>query len=116
MKYVPDWWAFAILVLTNYSVFHLLAEDTILDRPRRKLLRIADTWSRDAVPGSEEDYEGEDYRLEWGLFLSCPWCVGFWIGCVLWIAWLAFGDWALVPMIPFAFRPLVAAQHRFFES
>ena len=116
MKYVPDWWEYVLLVLSTYSLFHLLAEDTILDGPRRKLLRIADTWERDAVPGSEADYEGDDYRLEWGLFLTCPWCAGFWIGVVVYAAWLIFGDWTLVALTPFAFRPLVAAQHRFFTE
>ena len=70
------WWWFAILSLSAYRVFRLLAEDTILDRPRRWLLRLGD-WEED----SGED-PPENYRFEWGIFLTCPYCAGFWISGV----------------------------------
>lgn len=63
-----------LLALASWRVFRLLAEDTILDRPRRYILRLGD-WQ-------EEDGEQnlpDDYRFEWGVFLTCPYCAGFWI-------------------------------------
>lgn len=70
------WWWFVILSLSAYRVFRLLAEDTILDRPRRWVLRLGD-WDED----SGED-PPESYRFEWGIFLTCPYCAGFWISGV----------------------------------
>ena len=74
MPDLPHWWWFLILSLASWRVFRLLAEDTILDKPRRKLLRLGD-WQ-------EEDGEQnlpQDYRFEWGIFLTCPYCAGFWL-------------------------------------
>lgn len=67
------WWWFALLGLAAWRVFRLIAEDTILDKPRRKLLRLSEDWQE------EGDDPGEDYRFEWNLFITCPYCAGFWI-------------------------------------
>lgn len=69
---IAPWW-FVLLSFAAYRVFRLLAEDTILDRPRRWLLRLGD-WDEEG----EED-PPEDYRFKWGIFLTCPYCAGFWI-------------------------------------
>jgi hypothetical protein len=74
MPDLPHWWWFILLSLASWRVFRLLAEDTILDKPRRYILRLGD-WQ-------EEDGEQnlpEEYRDEWGIFLTCPYCAGFWI-------------------------------------
>lgn len=86
---LPTWWEFGLASLAVFRVYHLIAEDTILDRPRKWLLRgPLDSWQK------EGDDPGDDYRLEWGIFLSCPWCAGFWLSgiavalyCVV-IEWL----------------------------
>ena len=72
-----SWWEFAILALAVWRVFHLIAEDTILDYPRRKLLRLADEWEQ------EGDDPGDDYKVKWGIFITCPFCLGFHLS---WIA------------------------------
>ena len=88
-----SWWEFVILALAVFRVFRLIAEDTILDWPRKKLLRLADDWEK------EGDDPGDDYRMEWGIFITCPWCLGFhlsWIAlaiyCILfgWIGVFSF--------------------------
>lgn len=74
-----DWWWFLLLALATWRVFRLIAEDTILDKPRRKLLRLGD-WQED------DDTVPDEYREEWGIFITCPYCAGFWmsgIGLVL---------------------------------
>jgi hypothetical protein len=77
MPELPHWWWFVLLSLANWRVFRLLAEDTILDKPRRKILRLGDWQEEDGVQNLPEDY-----RFEWGIFLTCPYCAGFWISGV----------------------------------
>jgi hypothetical protein len=84
----PDWWIFALLALAVFRVFRLIAEDTILDRPRKWLLRgPLDTWEK------EGDDPGDDYRLEWGIFITCPWCLGFWLSGVALILYSLIVEW-----------------------
>jgi hypothetical protein len=68
---IPSWWEFLLLSLAIFRLYRLIAEDTILDRPRRYLLRLDPNWRQ------EGDEEGDRYRAEWGYFITCPWCLGF---------------------------------------
>jgi uncharacterized protein DUF1360 len=89
----PSWFQFLVLGLAAWSTYHLLANDDILDRPRRWVLRLGSEWEKEGDPVPE------NYRLKWGQFLSCPYCAGFWI----WVAWLV--AWWIVPdvVMPAAF-------------
>lgn len=98
---VPDWWAFLLLALAAYRVWRLLAEDAILDRPRRKLTRLGSAWQKEGDPVPE------GYRAEWAKFLLCPWCLGFWVSLAWWAAWQASEKWALVACTPFALSAAV---------
>ena len=71
---LPHWWWVLLLSFASFRFWRLLAEDTILDKPRRKLLRLGD-WQED----DGEQNLPDDYRFEWGIFLTCPYCAGFWI-------------------------------------
>lgn len=93
---VPDWWSTILLVAAAFRVWHLLAHDSIFDYPRRRILRIAETWEK------EGDDPGDDYRLEWGLFLNCPYCAGFWIGLLWFGAWEISHFWTEVAAMPWA--------------
>jgi ABC-type antimicrobial peptide transport system permease subunit len=80
----PDWWSATLLALAAWRTFHLLAFDDILDRPRRYITRLSPKWKE------EGDATGEDYREGVANFLTCPFCMGWWIGLAWWGAWLAF--------------------------
>jgi hypothetical protein len=99
---IPSWWEFALLALAAFRVYRLIAEDTILDRPRRRILRLGRDWEKqgDPVP--------ENYRAEWGTFLTCPWCAGFWITLAWWAAWLISEEWATWAAVPWAASAVVA--------
>lgn len=84
---VPGWWAFVLLALAVFRIFRLVSEDTILDRPRERVLRRL----------------GEKGEL----FLVCPWCLGFWLSVGSWLAWLAWPHWTLVTATPFALSATV---------
>lgn len=74
---VPGWWQALLLGLAAFRVYRLIAEDTILDQPRRYLLRLGSDWQKDGDPVPD------NYRAKWAEFITCPWCAGFWISGIL---------------------------------
>ena len=97
---IPDWYQLVLLVLAAFRVWRLLDEDTILDRPRRRLLRLG-SWQQegDPVPAS--------YRKTLGNFISCPWCLGFHITLAWWGAYQWSPHWAIVVAVPWALSAVV---------
>jgi hypothetical protein len=87
-----------LLVLAAFRLWRLIAEDTIIDRPRAWLLR-GDLIGHETPP--------PEYREELSKFLLCPWCLGFWLCVAWWLGWLAFGDWALLAATPWAMSAVV---------
>lgn len=82
-EYVPDPYALTLLGLAAFRIWKLIADDTILDRPRRWVLA-----KFGPVQSKRWEY--------WHLFVTCPWCAGFWITFVLWTWWLRYPDQTLV--------------------
>ncbi len=80
----PDWWSATLLALAAWRFYHLVAFDDILDRPRRYVTRLSPTWKQ------EGDATGEHYREKLAGFLTCSFCMGWWIALAWWAAWLAF--------------------------
>lgn len=75
----PPIWTSILLFGAAFRIYRLLAKDTILDTPRGKLLGLG-KWK----PGSPIPAK---YREKWAEFLTCPWCLGFWITLAWWGAW-----------------------------
>lgn len=98
-EHVPSVWAFALIAVASYRLWRLLAEDTILDRPRKWSLGISEWQEGDTVPSS--------YRRKAGEFLTCPWCLGFWVALGWWAAWLIWEEWAVFVAVPFALSAAV---------
>lgn len=103
MSNIPSWWEFLLLALAAYRVFRLIAEDTILDGPRRRLVRIGD-WQE----GDDEEDLPDEYREKWAAFITCPYCAGFWIAIVWWIAWLIWPHATVLVAVPWAISAAVA--------
>jgi hypothetical protein len=83
---IPDWYIFILLALVAFRVWRLLAEDDILERPRRWFLRLPREWKEGPTPSG--------YKEKWALFLICPWCAGAWVSLLVYIAFLAtIGEW-----------------------
>ena len=95
MSDIPNWWEAVLLALSAWRVFHLLAFDEILDRPRRYVTRLSSSWRQ------EGDATGPDYREGLAGFLTCPFCLGFWVALGVWVAWLVVPTetvWVAVPL------------------
>jgi hypothetical protein len=77
---IPDPYELVLLALASYRTWRLLAEDTLLDRPRRRLLRLGN-WQREGDPVPRE------YRQRLGDFIACPACLGAWLATGWYLAW-----------------------------
>lgn len=87
-EYVPTPFELFLLAAASFRVWRLLAEDDILDRPRGWLLRLPREWKAgDATPAS--------YKEGWATFLTCPWCMGFWVSLAFYGFWLWEPQWTL---------------------
>ena len=107
---VPDWWEFTLLALAAWRVFHLIGHDDILDKPRRYVTRLRADWEKEGDP------TGKDYREKLGAFLECPYCLGFWIALIWWVAWLIFPTETVWLAVPWAISAGVVGAHRFLSS
>ncbi len=80
-------------MLAAYRLTRLVGEDQLppLPKLRERLTR--------PVMG-EDDWEFGRPTLAY--FLSCPFCLGFWVGLAVYIAWLSASTPTLYAMTPFA--------------
>lgn len=106
----PNWYEALLLALAAWRVFHLVAFDDIMDRPRRHVTRLNKSWRQ------EGDATGEHYREKLAGFLTCPYCFGFWVGAVVWAAWLVFPTETLWVAVPFALNAGVIGAQRLLSS
>ncbi len=88
----PAWWAAVIMALAVFRVYRLIAEDDIFDRPRDWLL----------------DRFKEERLGKLDVLITCPWCLGWWLGLLTWVAWLATPSWTVGLCFPWALSALVA--------
>ena len=99
---VPSPWVAILLALAVFRIYRLIAEDTILDGPRRKILRLGNEWMK------EGDKVPETFRAHWSAFITCPWCLGFWLSLLAWVAWLIFPTETVFLAVPWALSAAVA--------
>jgi len=107
---VPNWYELGLLALAAWRVFHLVAFDDILDRPRRYVTRLAPGWKQ------EGDATGENYREGLANFLTCPFCMGWWMAIAWWVAWLVFPTETMFVAVPFAISSGVIGAQRILSS
>jgi Protein of unknown function (DUF1360) len=97
---VPSWWVFLLLGLGSFRIWRLLSDDTILERPRRAIVKLPKDWEPD-------DDLPHGYREYLALFINCPWCLGFWVSLVIWGFWNVWSHGTEVVMVPFALSAFV---------
>ena len=86
---IPQPYELFLLAVASFRVWRLLAEDDILDGPRMWLLRLPREWQPESpIP--------EQYRDKWATFLTCPWCLGFWVSLGLYLSWVWQSEWTLI--------------------
>lgn len=105
----PTVWQFALLAAFAYRLMRLVAVDVITMPLRVRLTRI--------VERDDERYTGGlAPRPELRAFITCPWCVGFWICLLVSLAWWAAPDITLAVAVPFAANLAVGLTARHLDT
>lgn len=104
------WWLDALLLaLAAWRVWHLLAEDLILEPARRYITRLPQDWK-------EGDRLPDRYRDGLADFINCPFCLGFWVA-LGWVGLYAVSAyWALWIALPFALNALAIGVGRLLSA
>lgn len=76
---IPAPYELVLLALAAARTWKLVADDTVLDRPRNWLLERLD---------SDDDQP-------WEYFITCPWCAGAWISLAWFAGWAVWADGTL---------------------
>jgi hypothetical protein len=93
---IPDWFTLLVLGAAAWRTFQFVAYDDLLERPRARVLKRLDK-------------EGE----YWSLFITCPYCAGFWNALAWWLAWWLISPfWVLALAIPWALSAIVVGLHK----
>jgi len=98
---IPNWYETLLLALAAYRVWRILAEDTILDSPRSRLVGLSGWKAGQPTPLT--------YRAWLAEFVTCSSCFGFWISVVWWSAYQAWPHGTVVVAVPFAISTAVIA-------
>jgi hypothetical protein len=102
MSNVPNWYGLLLLSLGAWRVFRLISEDTIFDQPRSWLLRLPVDWEEgDKIPSG--------FRVRTADFITCKYCLGFWLSLGFWGAWLVFPTETIYVSVPLAISTIVVA-------
>ena len=107
---IPDWYELILLALAAWRIFQLIAHDDILDRPRRYITRLGRDWKEEGDPVPK------DYRLSLADFITCPYCAGFWIAGLWWVAWLIFPTETLFVAVLFVLSALLIGANKVLSS
>jgi hypothetical protein len=90
---IPESFEFILLALAAFRVWKFLADDTLLDPLRDRLLDLFESHPRAAT-----------YLTE---FFVCPWCFGAHISLAWWVAWLIWPTGTLIVATPWALSAVV---------
>jgi Protein of unknown function (DUF1360) len=103
---VPGWYTLLLLGAAAFRCWQLVAVDDIFDGLRRNVTRLGSDWQKegDALP--------EGYRIKLAAFLSCSWCLGFWLALGWWGCWQAWPHGTTVAAVPLAIATLVPLTER----
>lgn len=107
---IPGWYTLTLLSLAAFRTWRLLAEDDILDRPRRYITKLGKKWEKDG------DVLPIDYRMGLAQFISCSWCLGFYVGLAWWGTWQTWPHGTSVAAVVFAISALIPLAERVTSS
>jgi Protein of unknown function (DUF1360) len=92
---IPGWYALLLLSFAAFRTWKLLADDTILDKPRAWFVYGFRKWKGNGTAQYVDD------------FITCPWCLGFWVALGWWGAFEAWPHGTTIAAVPFAIAAIV---------
>jgi len=100
----PGWYELLLLAAAAFRVTRLIGEDVVLDPVRSRLLRIHGWTETEPVPPT--------FRRRLAEFLTCYWCLGFWVSLGFWASWREWPDATVAVSAPLAISALVGLLGR----
>ena len=99
----PEPWAFLLLLGGALRLTRLIGWDTITDGLRARVTG----WHSDGRQAMRVDRRTRQDvwhtdRKTWQLFVTCPWCLGFWVALAVWGSWQILPDATIVACTPLA--------------
>jgi hypothetical protein len=99
---IPSPFELVLLALAAMRLTRLIGWDSITDPIRSRITGHHHGGHKAGKrPGARWD------KPQWMLFLTCPWCLGFWVSGVVWGAWLVWPTATLIACTPFAISAVV---------
>lgn len=99
---IPEPYVLILLALGAARVTRLIGWDSITDPLRSRLTGHHHGGHKTGKrAGSKRD------RPTWMLFLTCPWCLGFWVSVAIWALWQEWPHATLVAVTPFVISEAV---------
>lgn len=96
---MPSPWLTLLLAGASFRLYRLFAKDLILDAPRSWLLGLGKWKPGMPVPSG--------YRSHIADFLTCAYCLGFWISLGWWYCWQQWPHTIEVASVPLAISAFV---------
>lgn len=102
---IPSPWIGVVLALATFRLVRFIGWDDLpwLVRARAKLTGENERNMGENLYGDRKSYT----RPVLTKFIHCPWCVGFWVGILVYVAWLEQPKWTLYVLAVFALNAAV---------
>ena len=104
---IPSPWISTVLALAAYRIVRLIGWDDWPYAVRARRWLGGRNERNRGVTVFLDDERGTYTRPVLAKFLSCPWCVGFWLSIAVYFAWLYGGRWTLYVLAPWALSAAV---------
>ena len=111
---VPDLTIALYLALATFRIVRLIGWDDFppIARLRGRITgQLPTRYSASEARGPIIEHRRETLAK----FIECAWCQGFWVGCAVYVAWLAAPTAALYVLFPFALNGAVGIIARMLD-
>lgn len=120
---IPGPWVALVLVLAAFRVTRLIGWDTLpfLERARawatgEERRYVGDVNAMNNLTGDQLHVETTHRRPSIAKLLECPWCLGFWVSILVYLAWVFAPTEAIYGATPFALSAAVGFTTRWLDQ
>lgn len=105
---IPHPWVGVVLALAAFRATRLLGWDDLLPIARARKWALGESVHARSRPAGADDVYIYSYR--WPVLaelVHCPFCLGFWVSLVTYLAWVFEPRWTLYACVPLALSAAV---------
>lgn len=119
---IPQPWVALVLILGTFRIVRVIGWDTfpLLEKARawatgEERVLVGDGNSLTGLSGDRPRVETTHRRPYVAKLLECPWCLGFWISVLAYLAWVFFPTETLYGAAPLALSAAVGLVARWLD-